>query len=226
MADGASEHAVAIQDFKAKLRSCTTEAACKRSYVLVSKLTQWLRSKVQVLGFETTQASRLLHFAHRHSLHGTPVRRQTLSDGENPFLLIFSILLELDMGDLIFSFIRSEKGDIHLPIDLYTLKEIFKSNNVTDPEERAKAFDDAQWRYAVPRFELEKVYSFHRNRILPICRKKPINEKGGTAKLWQIEVLEEFVGPRLKQAVRNSCYDPKNGDNLGLVSFHRPVFKR
>ncbi len=44
--------------------------------------------------------------------------------------------------------------------------------------------------------------------------------KGATAQLWQIEVLEEFVGPELRKAVKNSVYDPNDG--YGPVSLHCP----
>jgi hypothetical protein len=56
------------------------------------------------------------------------------------------------------------------------------------------------------------------NRVLPFCRNSPINYKGGTAQVFQVEVLKEFVSPKLQKAVEQSRYD-RNDDNLGPVSY-------
>jgi hypothetical protein len=52
--------------------------------------------------------------------------------------------------------------------------------------------------------------------VIPICRKEKINNKGGTAPLWQIEVPEEFVGPRLRDVIPSARFFDLN-DNGGWV---------
>lgn len=94
----------------------------------------------------------------------------------------------------------------------------------SNSDQRATDFDNIQWRFCPAQFDLDMGREFWKNRILPICSRQPINlTKGGTAKLWQIAVLEEFVGKELREVVKNSVYDPKvyggqHQDNLGPVS--------
>jgi hypothetical protein len=221
MAHHTPDHDLAIREFKAKVIECTDEAICHRQYVLVSKLIQWLKSKVRSGGYETSQASRLLDAAYRRRITpALPITKEQLSDGEDRCLLVFSILLELGRGELIDLLWRREKVDKRLPIALLDLQDTFQALGVRDPYRVAEAFDDLQWRFCAAKFELNMGREYPRQRIMPIRRKLEINEKGGTAQLWQIEVLEEFVGRELRDAVKASAYDPKDG--LGKVSLSRP----
>lgn len=198
-------HDDSIRDFSDKLHSYTRQAVCGRPYVLVAKLTQWLRSKVNPPA-GTTQVSRLLFAAYRASRSpGLPITPETCSVGDSSCLLVFSILLVIDRGDLIDYFHRHNIVDKHLPVPLLLLKE--RLDGFSDAEQIAVLFDNVQWRFSPATFELHVGHTHLMNTIIPICKKSEINDKGGTAKLWQIEVQEEFIGPKLKDAVSKSRFN-------------------
>lgn len=195
------------------------QATCGRDYVLVAKLKQWMRSQV-VSGDSKTQASCLLKFAYRHIYGpGLPVSVNLISDGEDSCLIIFSILLELNYGRLIDHFLRRGIVDKQLPIDLGRLRAQMRTADLglTDTEKLVVDFEANQWRFCAAKFDLDMGRDYVKNMIIPICRKKTINDKGGTAKIWEIEVQEEFVGDTLRNAVLNSGYDDTN-DRFGYVS--------
>jgi hypothetical protein len=231
----ANEHDLAIEDFRNRLDEYTIHTpkppvGCGRSYVRVSKLTEWLRSEVVLQGHHTTQASRLLEYAY-HNWHGHGHAQSTnkakLFNGENRCIIVFCILLKLGWGDLIHLFRSQQKLDKHLPIDLLGLKTTFAQiakrpdlpRPLTKPQadDLAAAFDKEQWQFCPAKFDLDEYPDFHKNRIIPIYRKEKINMKGGTATLWQIEVLEEFVGDNLKEVVKTALYNDDK-DPLGPVS--------
>lgn len=80
----------------------------------------------------------------------------------------------------------------------------------------AAAFDKEQWAYCPAIFKNDEYLDFHTNRIIPIFSKEQINTKGGTATLWQIEVLEEFVHESLRKVLETSVYDDEE-DQMGKV---------
>jgi hypothetical protein len=209
-------HDAAICDFKKVLNQYTIKACCGRPYVRVSKLTEWLRSKYYD---KWTQADRLLEAAYRHRvLPALPINKEELCDGEDCCLILFSILLDLGRGELINQLRRQDKVDRHFPINLLELTRIFRDMNIEDADMVAEAFDRLQWKFFPARLDLG-AREYPPNRVLPFCRKAPINDKGGTAQLFQIEVLEEFVSPKLREAVEQSRYE-NDDDKLGPVSHY------
>jgi hypothetical protein len=214
------DYSAAIRDFEAKLNDCTTRAICGRTYIRTAKFTKWLRSKIGP-GSITTQATRLLHAAYHHRIQpGLPISSEQISAGEHGCLLVFSILLELHLGHLVHHFQRQDIVDKHLPIDLRSLQAkiwLMDREDLPNAESLPERFEKAQWRYCPAIFDLGVGWDHPRNKIIPICKKEQINDKGGTARLWQIAVQKEFVGHRLREAVSNSMFhDTKN--NLGEVS--------
>jgi hypothetical protein len=61
-----------------------------------------------------------------------------------------------------------------------------------------------QWRFCPAMFDLHMTNEYVKFRIIPIHRRHTINNKGGTARLWQIAVHEEFVSQELRQVVSKS----------------------
>jgi hypothetical protein len=176
-----------------------------------------MRSCVKTHGSETTQASLLLNAAYQHQNRpARPIDTEELFDDRAGCILTFSILLELGRGDLVHWFWRWERGDKQLPIDLVSLRAIFRDMQTPNWVQYAEAFNDVQWKYCAPKLDLNNGRQYPEQRIMPFRRKKQINKKGGTAQLWQIEVLEEFVEPKLREAVTKSRYDL--GDGFGTVS--------
>jgi len=137
---------------------------------------------------------------------------------------IFSILLKMGWGCLVHLFRSQQKCDHNLPIDIHNLNRIFQTilkklssrQIYFDPGALADEFDELQSQFCPAKFELEEESSFDQKQIIPIVKKSILSNKGGTAVLWQIEVLQEFVTDKLAAAVPQSQYDPQDG--LGPVS--------
>ena len=118
--------------------------------------------------------------------------------------------------------------DKKLPIDLDTLKTRLGASeqlkiqagfsDIAAREALAANFDNRQWRFCPAEFHLGDEKDYYENHIIPILKKAVINQKGGFATVWQIEILEDFVGQNLRKEVSTSKFLPTN-DNLGYVSF-------
>jgi hypothetical protein len=215
-----------ITEFQDILRKCTLQAVCGRSYVQVEKLTKWLTNKRP--GHDTSHAFHLLQAVYRsrnEDSPATPISIEKLCHPKTHSLLVFSILLDLRQGQFVDWFARQKMVDESLPIDLLYLRkklELLKSRKLPDPLEFADKFDQMQWRFCAPKFELDMDFDFPQNCIVPINRWSRINDKGGTAEVRQIEVLEEFVSDELKEVVKSSRFDnPRDG--LGYVSFPKSI---
>lgn len=199
--------------------------ACGRPYVRVSKLKKWLNSETDFRGDKTTQTTRLLEYAYRNWDNVTPIDRSTLFQDGNPCILVFVILLTMDWGWLVHCFHSIHFSDAKLPIDLATLRTTFSEmadrrilkRSDPSPEVLADLFNRNQWQFCPARFNGGYDEYWVKDRIIPIHKKVLISDKGGTAKLWQIAVLEEFIGKKLQQIVPHARYDDKK-DDLGPVS--------
>ena len=214
----AAEYGAAIRDFKATMQRFTEEAACGRRYVLVTKLKEWLRSKVRPDSNLTHVGCLLRGAYHGRSKKqpGLPVDLEQFQSDDNCRLVMFSILLELDRGALVDRFQRQNIVDAQLPINLQSLQEKLETLHISDAEELAAKFNDLQWRFCAAKLDLNMSWDHKREMTIPIHNKEKINSKGGTATLWQIEVREEFVSDRLRQAVLSSRY----GDPPDAVSWY------
>ncbi|OBT67421.1 hypothetical protein VE03_03009 [Pseudogymnoascus sp. 23342-1-I1] len=212
------DYGAAMADFKAAREKYTKTAACGREYVLVSKLRLWLGSRVPQGADGRTQTSRLLAFAYRGRSRDKPVlpiMPEVLSDIQDGCLLVFCILFELGRGDLIHLFFRQYLLDRYLPIPLQSLRDTVKKMPISNRDELAEGFNNLQWRFCPVKFEMSMERYFPENQIMPFCKREKINDKGGTAQLWQIEVPEEFIGPNLAKAIKKEGkYDAIN-DSIG-----------
>jgi hypothetical protein len=202
--------------------------SCGRTYVRVSKLSEWFQGKVQTQRGLTSRARCLLDYAYRNHEHA-PITTHKVFEGEHRCQIVFSILLRIGCGDLIHHFRSHQIYDSSLPIYLYSLKEtlskmIRQHKLQFNLESLAVEFDREQWSWCPAKFERDEYYEFHRNRIIPILEKEEITsstengprQKGGTATLWQIAVLEEFVHPSLRDVLQSSKYDDED-DQMGPV---------
>ena len=95
-----------------------------------------------------------------------------------------------------------------------------RPREIPDWEQLAVAFYREQWQFCPVKFGFADYRYFNDHSwIIPIHKKEIITDKGGTAKLWQIEVLKEFVSDTLQKVVKTSEYTPEHDpDRLGAVS--------
>lgn len=211
------EHDQAIKEFKTKVQECTVKGACGRDYVRVEALRNWMRSQVQdpSTGRNITQVDRLLRAVYRdRKSPGLPI---TAKEVDSRYLLVFSILLELESGKHIDSFKTVEISDLRLPETLYNLQKKIEAISGLNSSKLAEAFDQLQWRYRPVRLEMDMSPTCSEHAIIPICRKEPIKQ-GGTAKVWQILVQEEFVDHNLREAVWSDPHARIKDKVFGWVS--------
>ena len=206
---GSSHYARAFSDFRAQLGQCTQTAVCGRNFVRITKLKEWLQSDSPIPGKSHLE---LL-------LPKDPVSPQPLVTGDmliaRNALVTFSILLQLEHTEHIEIFLDAGFVDARLPINLSELRTDLQEAQIADAENVSRSFAREQWRFCPAVFELDAMERYRQERILPIVRHSIINNKGGTAKLWKIEVLEEFVGESLRPLVARSKF--KVNDGLGVV---------
>ena len=186
---------------------------CKRKYIQVSKLLEWMNEEVPIatLGVSTKNIDRLLASCQRRR-GGFSQDSKGFAKGGSPCVLIFSILLELNAGHLVHDLRRQGWNDHQLPLDLAQLE---RNKTLRTSPGLAQQFNDAQWKYCPLRFGVTEEVDIPREHIVPICVKQRINE-GGTAFIYQIFVQAEFLDVELKRTVAHSRYDDPN---YGPVSF-------
>lgn len=200
----------ATTEFCNRLEAFTLEALHRRHFVLTITLQQWLRSTVPNTTY--SQIEGLLQEAYHDRREIKPSLPVTSESVSRDSLLVFSILLEIGYGHLIDRFRDHSFVDRNLPIHDAKLRSWLQTEEIADFDKAdrdtvANLFDKAQWKFCAPHFHLDDAFTYPHQRILPIHRRKRINDKGGTAQLWEIEVPEEFVGESLKPQVENSCYN-------------------
>jgi hypothetical protein len=200
-----------MRQFKNMIKACEVKGACNRQFIRVEKLKQWLKDHLEGL-LESAYHSR----SQSRTRPGLPIDARSILEPEVCSLLVFSILLEHGQGNLIHRFYEQDLVDSKLPIDLNKLKTLYDSWGVPDADSCAEKFNKEQWRFCPAKLRYANSRGFFPSHIIPITRKEEINKKGGTATLWQIEVLEEFVAHDLRKEVSSSKFDNKK-DGFGPV---------
>jgi hypothetical protein len=209
----------AFRDFEESLKKFTVKPTHKggRSFVLTRSLLKWLYELWP--GHNVTQAARL-HKAVYHNSGGPfyPISPEQLSAKQNGCLLVFSILLGLRKGELVDRFQRQGIVDTQIPMTLEQLRKNIRTMGMIDEdaESLATSFYEKQWLFCPIFFfrNMDKYYP--KERIIPICQKQRINDKGGSATgIYLIEVQEQFISDDLKEVAVK--YEDKK-DGFGYVS--------
>lgn len=207
------------QEFLRFLKEHKINAKCGREYVLIAELQTWMTQ-----GKPKTNFERLLEACRTETKtpqHHFSVDAETYTHGDKKRLLLISILIELDLGHLIHRLKGQKLVDSKLPIDLAGLQKVFK-----DDADVARQFNDAQWKYCPLHFEFQDEEEREpADRIVPICCKEKISQKGGSAVVYQISVQADFVSQRLKDAVASSryhdrSYGPVSPPCTGMIAAH------
>lgn len=209
-----------LQDYRSMVKSCEIMDVLGRSFLRIEKLKAWVLPRLGVLLkeiFNDDSENSFLSITTRQ-VHETS-------------LVVFCVLLDIENGRLIETAIKRDMQDQSLPIHLHLLRSQLASiPGLHDPESLAQKFWKRQWAFCPAKFRLNSTTEYLPNVIVPIIKKEAINTKGGTASVWQIEVLEEFIDQPLRDKVASSRYNTAD-DTLGWVSvipskFQKPNFER
>jgi hypothetical protein len=183
-----------VREFMQKLEELKVTAVCKRQYIQVQKLKRWM------IEGQPKNVDRLLSACCKRNSFSLASAR--IIEGPRMCLLVFSILLELGHGALIEDLRSDEVNDNRLPIPLTVLarRPVFRQYPAL-----LTPFEKAQWKYCPLAFELNEPQCLTADHIVPICFKEQISE-GGTARVYEITVQEEFVTKALAEAVPRSRF--------------------
>ena len=191
-----------IEEFHHKLKSLTKQAACRRSFVFVEELKKWL------LDPDHTRVGDLLIAAYAGQLLPPPNISGINSIESDCSLLVFSILLSIHHGHLLDIFSRNI-NDRDLPTEHAgeaRIQKFLDREHIPNAEEVARKFAQTKWSFCAPVFDLRTGHDYGTEVVLPIHKRRLMNDKGGTANLWEISVPEEFVSKKLRKAVADSRF--------------------
>ncbi|KAI1386093.1 uncharacterized protein F4822DRAFT_305220 [Hypoxylon trugodes] len=189
-------------------------AYCGREYYCTNNMVEWMLHMDAEK--PTTNAGLLLTEVYE-SLPSRPHRHESsqISHGERRCLIVFAILLELGYGHLIEAFQRYGIVDSKLPdrgkFDVHFPIKYFKNGGATESNQFWECFQERVWQYYPCALEFRMRATFLDSRyIMPFCKRQPINDKGGTAQVWEVAVQESLVPPKLAEAVKRSKYLDSN----------------
>jgi hypothetical protein len=217
-------------EFDEQLGKCTLQThhqACGRDYVRVQKLEEWWRSPALLREEITTQAARMLRYRYRNIKIDTflkPDVDDILAEGNRSLLRVFSILCEMRRVRVIHHFQNKNLRDSNLPTRRSTLLDHFRDMAsvglvaFSEYESLAHEFYSRQWKYCAEVIGAGDFREYEHDSIIPIHHKEEITDKGGTAKLWRIVILKEFVHENLQDASREYVPLGDKDDGQGPVS--------
>ncbi|KAI0451728.1 hypothetical protein F5B21DRAFT_506921 [Xylaria acuta] len=193
----------------------TGEAVGGRKYVRTRRMIEWMRESES--NRATANGGLLLDDVygapHKHSSKFPPVDWKQLSNDN--CIILFGLLTILGYGHLIDVLQRHsiqdylrKSGEI---IEQNMLKDHFESP--TGLQKFMDDFERRRWEFSPVKFDLRMdIILEDRRCVLPFCRRQRINLKGGTAKLYEVAVEEDFVQESLRVAIQGSTYnDPDFG---------------
>lgn len=198
------------------MKRCEVEAVCGRTFMRVEEIKSWVDRNLQALLWAAYQDA---------NTPGLPIEPDEVRGSHRDSLLVFAILLESGYGDMIDTFVRlgwAKKMPMELP-DLSNIRDRLGHATISgaDAKQLAAKFNEKQWKYFPAKFRLRGDHEHDINTVVPVVKKYKINTKGGTATVWHIVVLEEFVEEKIRKTVpfaRENNVIGNNGEDLGWVS--------
>jgi len=192
------------KDLNEVIQTYTIQAVSGKSFILTERLKVWLSSRCEGLGSKT----------HLENIFDSIFRSKSAESQEFFSLeqnsVLICILLQIGLGHLIASFKNYGISDESLPISREELTSISSKLEVSQTKVVVDFFE-FQWRFHPAVFELERDEQWPVEMVIPIYRQTLIAE-GRTAKVYEISIPEDFVGPRLRRAAPTSRYkDPDVG---------------
>lgn len=209
-----------LREFQKRLEhEWKQKAVSGEYYILTERLKKWMGEKGDGLA---TDCARLLQtaFASHTRSHHQPLQAGEVCSDDDSCCLVFSILLDIGHPDLLDIFHAAKILDHHLSFADYYYPELrarlASASYIPEKIDKIVAdFDRNKRSYCITELK-QRSDSFHNGKwILPICRKERINDKGGTATIWQILVKSEVLSEELKKAVPHAEIDDPE---FGLVS--------
>jgi hypothetical protein len=168
-----------------------------RSFVRIAPVAEWLTAICPRTKHDIAPTTRIddLYSAwlSRNELSAIPMTLDTRNQ-----IRIFCILFEIDRLDVVDIF--REISDENLPLSLERLSHFGENTKSAWRESDVEMFYRAQWTYCPVTFELAQSRAYESDLILPISDMSLIGA-GNTARVYKVLIPEEYLGPRIKEAL-------------------------
>ncbi|KAF4630836.1 hypothetical protein G7Y89_g7300 [Cudoniella acicularis] len=119
-------------------------------------------------------------------------------------------LLMDDNGHLIYEFQKARVTDQELGNARYArgnlqnvLLQSKKGINPESVEKIIAAFEKDRWAFCPVKLKFDMEEDFDNNHILPFCQRQKVNDKGGTASVFQAIIQEKYVCDEIKKKLGN-----------------------
>lgn len=208
--------------FEQKLhREWYNNAVCGRRFVNHYKLLAWMaKTDTNETGKNVGRLLRELHQLRTNKplFYDSSIK---IATSENPALLVFGILLELGHGNLIHAFRNANIIDKHLesaPLYYEDLEHELEKDHLAAAEIEGiiRDFDVKRWSFNPVTINYDMSRSLRGGQwVLPFLKKESINDKGGTAEVYQVLIQEDYINAALRDAIKKSRFHDKD---LGWVS--------
>jgi hypothetical protein len=190
-----------LETFYQGIRSHSLLSVSGKAFVRTRRLKLWLNSTDESAGEETeTILESLFNTVVANSVSRHPITTPWDSDT----VLIFSILLQLGQANLLPEIIENGISDKSLPLTKDDLRVLSLQIDVD-------TFFEMQWQYCGATFELDGDYEWPEEMVIPICSQNLMAE-GRTAKVYEVAIPREFLGPKLAHAFWYCRYKGSDAD--------------
>ena len=135
---------------------------------------------------------------------GTPfyASSNSILEGSARSLKVFSMLLDLGCEHLLGEFINARIIADQLPLfpsQRDRLRVFLASKRIPNVDQILEGFDQLRRQFCPAIFESRSCGTYDDlNWVLPFAKHEPINEKGGTAEVFQVAIHEGFFSHRVK----------------------------
>jgi hypothetical protein len=217
---------VAMEAFHNEVLRLTKSNYQGQPFVLIRQLESWMES----IGDDCDRPGSswlVLLFIDAYQDHGGIEKYASLMTLKDNFQLsstksyfrLFCVLLQIWMGHLIetLSFFIS---DDDLPIRPEDLEMNIKTRNILktkDIEQFVQQFITWQYFFCCRSLEKRYITKFSSKDIVPISRLQKLSDEGLAAKIFRIEVPEDYVSPNLQEAARHMNYE-RDGNTVSQVT--------
>jgi len=168
---------------------------CKHPFYRTIQLQRWMTTTEP--NELKTNIERLLEEEPPHKMSGMKFcDPKSVLKGDKRSILVYSILLSLEQGRLIYIFQSTGIIDEKLTTPNYNqaqLENTLKRNKISEAEAFMKAFEDKKWAFFPVHLSFRMDRTVEEKFKLPFCSRKRVNEKGGTASVLGVLVHEDFI---------------------------------
>lgn len=203
------EYHIALAEFNELMQRETRQNYAGQDFVLVQNVTNQLLKKSRTNHSFRTDLERLRITAHLSRRVDPPIVPPDIL--RNEYFIVFCILVDIGFPYLLQYFVDHRLEDRRLPIEREVLWHCLEKlrESTRDLDRCAKSWEKQQYRWCPVRFKVG-MSGYYSQIILPFARRESITlrRRGqfpmeSTAKLWEVDVLEQLIEQDLREKLQN-----------------------